>query len=156
MRKTMKMKQQLSKQWRKSWQLCKIAKNDWWSDDEIEVGGNDAQVQLNNMQIPYQLRCRSSMQCVRLKSPNFDIVFLLKEESGLEEIIFYKVIDESHTWNVELKCLDPCGNDPILYTIGTSGTWTCSINDVFPILMVYVDDSVKLMLHHPSLYEIIS
>ena len=38
------MKQQLSKQWRKSWQLCKIVKNDCWSDDEIESSGNDAQV----------------------------------------------------------------------------------------------------------------
>ena len=47
------MKQQLSKQRRKSRQLCKIVKNDCWSDDEIESSGNDAQVQLNNMQIPY-------------------------------------------------------------------------------------------------------
>jgi len=148
------MKQQLSKQRRKSRQLCKVAKNDCWSDDEIESSGNDAQVQLNNMQIPYQLRCRSSMQCVRRKAPNFDIVSLLKEESGLEEIILCKVIDESHTGNVELTNLDPCENDPILYTIGTSGTWTHSIDDVFPVLMVYADDSGKLMLHHPSLFEI--
>ena len=55
------MKQQLSKQRRKSWQLCKIVKNDCWSDDEIESSDNDAQVQLNNMQIPYQLCCHSSM-----------------------------------------------------------------------------------------------
>ena len=78
------MKQQLSKKWRKSRQLCKIVKNDCWSDDEIVSSGNDAEVQLNNMQIPYQLRCRSSMQCVKEKSPNFDTVALLKEESGLE------------------------------------------------------------------------
>ena len=106
------------------------------------------------MQIPYQLRCRSSMQCVRGKDPNFDTVSLLKEEIGLEEIILYKVIDESHTGNVELTNLDPCENDPILYTIGTSGTWTHSIDDVFLVLMVYVDDSGKRMLHHPSLSEI--
>ena len=94
------------------------------------------------------------MQCVRGKDPNFDIVSLLKEESGLEEIILYKVIDESHTENVELTNLDPCQNDPILYTIGTSGTWTRSIDDVLLILMVYADDNDKLMLHHPSLFEI--
>ena len=125
-----------------------------WSDDEIECSGNDSQVQLDNMQIPYQLHCHSSMQCVRGKDPNFDIVSLLKEESCLEEIILCKVIDESHTGNVELKNLDTCENDPILNTIGTSGTWTCSIDDIFPILMVYADDSGKLMLHHPSLSEI--
>ena len=102
------------------------------------------------MQIPYELCCRSSMQCVRRKAPNFDSVSLLKEESGLEEITLYKVIDESYTWNVELSCLDPCGNDSVLYNIGTNGIWTCSIDDVFPVLMVYVDDSGKLMLHHPS------
>ena len=145
------MKQQLSIQRRKYWQLRKIAKNGCWSDDEIESSGNDAQVQLNNMQTPYQLRCRSSMQCVRGKAPNFDTAALLKEESGLEEIILYKVIDESHTVNVELTNLDPCKNDPILYTIGTNGTWTRSIDEVLPILMVYADDSGKIMLHHPSL-----
>ena len=48
----------------------------------------------------------------------------------------------------------PCGNDPILYTIATSGTWTRSIDDVLSVLMVYADDSGKLMLHHPSLFEI--
>ena len=101
--KQQQMKQQLSKQRRKSQQLCKIVKNDCWSDDEIESSGNYAQVQLNNMQIPYQLHCRSSMQCVRGKSPNFDILSLLKEESGLEEIILYKVIVEFHIGNVELK-----------------------------------------------------
>ena len=148
------MKQQLSKQQRKSRKLCKIAKNDCWGDDEIESSGNDAQVQLNNMQIPYQLRCRSSMKCVRGKVPNFDTVALLKEESGLEEIILCKVIDESHTGNVELTNLDPCENDPILHTIGTSGTWTHSIHDVFPVLMVYAYDSGKLMMHHPSLSKI--
>ena len=36
------MKQQLSKQWRKSQQLCKVSKNDCWSDDEIESSCNDA------------------------------------------------------------------------------------------------------------------
>ena len=125
------MKQQLSKQRRKSRQLCKIVKNDCWTDDEIKSSGNDAQVQLNNMKIPYQLRCRSSMQCVRGKNPNFNIVALLKEENGLEEIIFFKFINESHTGNVELTNLNPCENDPILYTIGTSGTWTRSIDYVF-------------------------
>ena len=40
------------------------------------------------------------MKCVRGKYPNFDIVSLLKEESGLEEIILCKVIDESHIGNV--------------------------------------------------------
>lgn len=40
--KQQQMKQQLSKKWRKSQQLCKIAKNDCWSDDEIESSGNDA------------------------------------------------------------------------------------------------------------------
>ena len=94
------------------------------------------------------------MQCVRGKAPNFDTVALLKEESGLEEIILCKVIDESHTGNVELKNLDPCENDPIIYTIGTSGTWTRSIDDVFPVLVVNVDDSGKIMLHHTSLSEI--
>ena len=148
------MKQQLSKQRRKSRKLCKIAKNDCWSDDEIESSGNDAHVQLNNMPIPYQLCCRSSMQCVRGNAPNFDIVALIKEESGLEEIILCKVINESHTGNVDLTNLDPCGNDLILYTIGTNGTWTRSIYDVLSVLMVYADDSGKLMLHHPSLSEI--
>ena len=55
------MKQQLSKQQRKSRQLCKIVKNDCWSDDEIESSGNDAQVELNNIQIPDQFRCLLSM-----------------------------------------------------------------------------------------------
>ena len=36
------MKQQLSKQWRKSRKLCKIVKNACCSDDEIEFNGNDA------------------------------------------------------------------------------------------------------------------
>ena len=124
------------------------------NNDEIESSSNDAQVHLNNKKITYQLCCRSSMQCVREKYPNSVTLFLLKEESGLEEIIPCKVIDESHTWNVKLTNLDPCENDPILYTIGTSGTWTRSIDDVFPILMVYADDSVKLMLYQPSLSEI--
>ena len=47
------MKQQLSKQQRKSRKLCKIVKNYCWSDDEIESSGNDAQIQLNKMQIPF-------------------------------------------------------------------------------------------------------
>ena len=50
--------------------------------------------------------------------------------------------------------LDPCQNDPILYTISTSVTWTRSIDHVLPVLMVYANDSGKLMLHHPSLSEI--
>ena len=115
------MKQQLSKQRRKSRKLCKIVKNYCWSDDEIESSGNDAQVQLYKLQIPYQLRCHSSMQCVRGKAPNFDTVSLLKEESGVEEIILCKVIDESHTGNLELTNLDPCENDPILYTLVSHG-----------------------------------
>ena len=106
------------------------------------------------MQIPYQLHCRSYMKCDRGKAPNFDTVSLLKEERVLEEMILYKFIDDSHTGNVELTNLDPCENDPILYTIGTSGTWTHSIDDVFPVLMVYADDSGKIMLHHPSLSKI--
>ena len=147
------MKQQLSKQRRKSRKLCKIAKNDCWSD-EIEYSGNDDQVWFNNTQIPQQLHCHSSIQCVRGKYPNFDKVSLLTQENGLEEIILYRVIDESNTRNVELTCLDPFETDSILYTIGNSGTCTCSIDYVFPILMVYVDDSDKVMLHHPSFFEI--
>ena len=50
--------------------------------------------------------------------------------------------------------LDPCGNDPILYTIGTSGTWIHSMDDVFPVQMVYENESGKLMLHHPSFFKI--
>ena len=61
------------------------------------------------------------MHFVRGKAPNFDIVALVKEESGLEEIILCKVIDESHTGNVELTNLDPCENDPILYTLVSHG-----------------------------------
>ena len=38
------VKKKLSKQRRKSQQLCKIVKNDCWSDDEIESSCNDAQV----------------------------------------------------------------------------------------------------------------
>ena len=94
------------------------------------------------------------MLCVRGKDPNFDNVSLIKEENGLEDIILCKVIDESHTRNFELTCLDPCGNDPILYTIGTNGTWTDSIDDVFPVLIVYAYDNGKTMIHHPSLFQI--
>ena len=38
------MKQQLSIQRRKSWKLCKIARNDCWSDDGIEFSGNNDKV----------------------------------------------------------------------------------------------------------------
>ena len=54
----------------------------------------------------------------------------------------------------ELTHLDPCGDDPILYTVGTNDTWTHSMDDVMHVQMVYVDESGKLMLHHPSLCEI--
>jgi hypothetical protein len=36
------------------------------------------------------------MQYVGGNVPNFDMVSLLKGENDLEEIIIYKVIDESH------------------------------------------------------------
>jgi hypothetical protein len=91
------------------------------------------------------------MQCVRGNVPNFDTISLLKGENGLEEIIICKVIDESHMRNLELTCLDPCGNDPILYIVGTNDMWTHSMHDVFPVQMVYADEGGKLMLHHPSL-----
>lgn len=105
----------------------------------------------NVMEIPYQIWCCSFMQCVRGNVPNFDVVSLLK--GGLEEIISSKVIDESHTWNLELTCLDRCDNDPLLYNVGNSGMWTHGMDDVFPIQMMYANESGKLMLYHPPLFE---
>ena len=53
-----------------------------------------------------------------------------------------------------MTCLDPCGDDPILYTVGTNDTWTHSMDDVLLVQMLYADESGKLMLQHPSLSEI--
>ena len=53
-----------------------------------------------------------------------------------------------------LTCLDPCGDEPIRYIVGKNDTWTHTKDDVLPTQMVYVDESGKLMLHHPSLSEI--
>ena len=50
--------------------------------------------------------------------------------------------------------LDPCGDDPILYTISTNDTWTHTMDDVLPVQMVCKYESGKLMLHHPSPFEI--
>lgn len=149
-----KMKQQLAIQWQKSPILSKITKKGYWSDDEIESNGNDVHVQLNNTVKPYELQCHSSIRFIRGKAPMFDTITLLKGEKYLEEIIIYKVIDESHIGNVEFTCLDPCSNDPILCTVGTSGTWTNSMDDVLPIQMVYANESGNLMLQHPSLFQI--
>ena len=107
------MKQQLSTQRRKSLQLYRIAKNDYWSDD------NDDLIQPNHREIPYQLRGRSTLQSVKGKEPNFDTIDILKGDNGSEEIIICKVIDESHSGNLELTRLDACGDDPILYIVGT-------------------------------------
>lgn len=86
------------------------------------------------------------VQCSKL-----DTVALLKRENGLEEIIIYKVIDESHIGNVELTFLDPCGNDLIIYIVGTSRTWKHSMDDVLLVQIVYVGKSGKFMLHHSLL-----
>ena len=74
------IKQQLYKRKRNSRQLGKIVKKDCCSDDEIESNCNDAQVQLNNMQIPYQLRCHSSIQCVRGKHQTSILFPFLKKK----------------------------------------------------------------------------
>ena len=55
---------------------------------------------------------------------------------------------------VELTMLDPCGDDPIIYTVSTNDTWTHTMDDVLPIQMLYPDESGKLMLLHHSLSEI--
>ena len=60
----------------------------------------------------------------------------------------------SHTRNLELTTLVPCGHGPILYTVSTNDTCTHTMDDVLPIQMVYAFESGKLMLHHPSLSEI--
>jgi len=78
----------------------------------------------------------------------------LKGENCLEEIIICIVIDEARTINLELTCLDPCGNDPIMYTVGTNDGCTHSVHDVLIALMVYANEGVEIMLHHPSLREI--
>ena len=140
-------KQLFTQQW-KAQKLYRIAKNDCWREDD------DDQIQPNHREIPYQLRGRSTLQSVKGKEPNFDTISLLKGDNGSEEIIICKVIDESHTINLELTRLDPCGDDPILYIVGTNDTWTHSMDDVMCIEMVYADESGKLMLHHPSLCEI--
>jgi hypothetical protein len=49
---------------------------------------------------------------------------------------------------------DPCGDDPILYTVSTNDTWAHTMDDVLLAQMVYSDESGKLMLHHPSISEI--
>ena len=74
----------------------RIAKNDCWSDDDVS-NSNDVMIQPNDREIRYQLGGRSTLQYVKGKAPKFGVVNLLKEENGLEEIIIYKVIDESHT-----------------------------------------------------------
>ena len=50
--------------------------------------------------------------------------------------------------------MDPCGDDPILYIVGTNDTWTHSMDDVMHAQMVYADESSNIMVHHPSLCEI--
>jgi len=87
------------------------------------------------------------MQLVKGNVPNFDTIALLKEENGLEEIIIFKVIDEYHKGNLALTCLDPCGNVPILYIVGTNGTWTHNLDDSLFVQMV-------LMLFHTSLFRV--
>ena len=146
--KRQQMKQQLSTQWWNSQQLYRIAKNDCWSKDD-----ND-QIQPNHREIPYQLRGRSTLHSVKGKAPNLYIIPLLKGDNDSKEIIICKVIDESHSGNLELTRLDPYGDDPILYTIGTNDTWTHSIDDVMHVEMVYADESGNIELHHPSLCEI--
>jgi hypothetical protein len=92
-----------------------------WSENDTS-SNNDVQLQYNDSEIPFQLHCHSSMQCVRGNVLKFDIVSLLKRENGLEEIIICKVIDESHMRNLELTCLGTCGNDPVLYIVCTNDT----------------------------------
>ena len=60
----------------------------------------------------------------------------------------------SHNQEIELARLDPCGDDPIIYIVGTNDTWTHSMGDVMHVQMVYANESGKFMLHHPSLCEI--
>ena len=50
--------------------------------------------------------------------------------------------------------MDHCGDDPILYIVGTNDTWTHSMDDVMHAQMVYADESSNIMVHHPSLCEI--
>ena len=70
------MKQQLSTQRRKSQQLYRTAKNDFWSEDD------DDQIQPNHREIPYQLQGHSNMQSVKGKEPNFDTIALFKGDNG--------------------------------------------------------------------------
>ena len=72
-----KMKQQLSIQWQKSWKLYRLEKIDCWSDDDVS-NGNDVENQPNDREIPYQLRGHLTLQYVKGKVPNSDIVALLK------------------------------------------------------------------------------
>jgi hypothetical protein len=44
--------------------------------------------------------------------------------------------------------------DPILYIVGTNDMWTHRMDDVLPVQMVCAYASGKLMLNHPSLFEI--
>ena len=132
------MKQRLSIQPQKSWKLYILAKTYCCSDDDVS-NGNDVENQSNDREIPHQIWGRSTLQYVKGKTPNFDTISLLKGENGLEEIIICKVIDESHIWNVELTTLDPCGDDPILYTFSTNDIWTHTMDDVLHVQMVYED-----------------
>lgn len=50
--------------------------------------------------------------------------------------------------------MDPCGNDRIIYSVGTNDTFIYSIDDVFPIQMVYANESGMIMLQHISLSKI--
>lgn len=86
--------------------------------------------------------------------PNFDIVSLLKGENVIEDIDISKVIDESQTWVLDLTYLDHCGNDPIIYIAGTNDMWTHNIHYVFHVHILYANEGVNLMLHHPSSIEI--
>ena len=36
----------------------------------------------------------------------------------------------------------------------TNDKWTLTMNDVLPVQMVHANESGKMVLHHPSLYEI--
>ena len=126
--------------------LYRLAKTNCWSDDDVENQPNDRE-------IPYKLWGRSTLQYLKGKAPNFDTIALLKGDNGWEEIIICKFINESHTKNIELTTLVPCGDGPILSTASTNDTWTHTMDDVMSVQMVYADESGKLMLHHPSLSE---
>lgn len=92
------------------------------------------------------------MQFIKGTVPNFDIVALLKEETSLKEMILYKIIDEYHMGNLELTCLNPYGNDLILYIVCTNYTQAHFMHDVFSVHMKYGDEGSKIMLHYLSLF----